>query len=123
MLDNTHLHITTWVLGIILFFVALALYKGANAKGAKIVHMILRLLYILIVFTGAWLFFLNSQFDAALYGVKFLMGILVIGFMEMILVRTKKQKPTKVMWILFAVALLVTLYFGFSLPLGFNFLM
>ncbi|AJD90695.1 hypothetical protein JMA_13780 [Jeotgalibacillus malaysiensis] len=122
MLDNTHLHITTWVLGIVLFFIALALMKGANAKGAKIVHMILRLMYVLIIFTGGWLFFQFSANDAALYGVKFLLGILVIGFMEMILVRTKKQKSVKVMWILLVIALLGTLYLGFSLPVGFNFL-
>ena len=37
MFDTTHAHITTWVIGLILFVVALGLLKGGNAKGAKIV--------------------------------------------------------------------------------------
>ena len=39
----THLHITSWVLGFILFIVAMMLYKQNNEKPAKIFHMSLRL--------------------------------------------------------------------------------
>ncbi|BBP88362.1 hypothetical protein BsIDN1_19800 [Bacillus safensis] len=52
---GTHLHITAWVLGIILFFVAFAL-AGKNDKGAKIVHMIVRLFYLIIIATGVELY-------------------------------------------------------------------
>jgi len=83
--------------------------------------MILRLFYVLIIGTGAALFFIHSSIDAALYGVKFILGVLVIGFMEMVLVRTKKGKSTQIMWILLIISLLATLYLGFRLPVGFNF--
>lgn len=122
MFETTHLHITTWVIGLILFFVAYGLHKSGKAKGSKISHMALRLFYVLIIITGAALFFIHSSIDAALYGVKFILGLLVIGFMEMVLVRTKKGKKTQVMWILLLLALAGTLYLGFSLPVGFNFL-
>ena len=39
---TTHLHITAWVIGIILFFVTYSMLKSGNPK-AKMVHMITRL--------------------------------------------------------------------------------
>lgn len=118
--DTTHLHITTWVVGIALFFAAA--FMGRENKGTKIVHMVLRLFYILIIISGLALFFAHSSFDAMQYGLKFLFGLLTIGMMEMVLVRSKKQKPVTLFWVLFAVFLFVTMFFGFKLPVGINFL-
>lgn len=119
-LASTHLHITTWVIGIILFFVAASLTKGS--KGQKITHMILRLFYVFIILTGVALFIDGMKLDMGmLYGFKFLGGILVIGMMEMILVRMKKQKPTTMFWILLLVFLFITMFLGFfQLPMGEN---
>ena len=118
--NATHVHITTWVVALILFFVAAIMANGS--KGQKITHMILRLFYVLIIITGVALFIEYMDYDAMLYGMKFLGGILVIGMMEMVLVRTKKQKPTTMFWILFFVFLFITMFLGFKLPMGFNFL-
>ncbi|EPD52175.1 hypothetical protein HMPREF1210_01528 [Paenisporosarcina sp. HGH0030] len=119
-LANTHLHITAWVLGIILFFVSVLLKTG---KGQKITHMVLRLVYVFIILTGVALFMVGMDSDMGmLYGFKFLGGILVIGMMEMILVRMKKQKPTMMFWVLLFVFLFITMFLGFSLPLGSSFL-
>ena len=41
-----HMHVTSWILGIILLLVAFFLYKQGNEKGAKIVHMISSLVVI-----------------------------------------------------------------------------
>ncbi len=122
MFDNTHAHITTWVVAFILFAVALSLQRGSNQKGFKIVQMILRLFYIFIVVTGAMIFFKHQSFDAALYGMKFVFGIIVIGMMEMILVRGSKGKSTGIAWVLFLVSVAITFFLGFKLPLGWNFL-
>ena len=86
MMSTTHLHITTWVIGIILFFVAYSLLKKGSSK-AKMTHMITRLFYILIFLTGGMLI---SNFKH--YVQKMIVGILVIAFMEIVLVRTKKEK-------------------------------
>lgn len=118
--ETTHLHITTWVVALVLFLAAA--FMDRESKGRKILHMILRLFYILIIITGLALFIEWSSSDAMQYGMKFLFGILTIGMMEMVLVRSKKQKPVTLFWILFAVFLLVTMFFGFKLPVGFNFL-
>lgn len=80
------MHITAWVIGIILFFVTYSMLKGANPK-AKMLHMITRLFYLLIFLTGGMLI---TDFGA--YAVKMIVGIIVIAAMEMVLVRTKKKK-------------------------------
>ncbi|PFA66444.1 hypothetical protein CN378_14215 [Bacillus sp. AFS015802] len=118
MFDTTHAHITTWVVAIILFFVAFGLHSAGKKKGMKIVHMILRLFYLLIILTGALLFWKHQGINPALYGIKGLVGIWVIGMFEMILVRTNKGKSTNVLWILMVVSLLLVLYLGLRLPLG-----
>lgn len=118
---NTNLHIATWVIAIILFLVSAAMQSGT--KGQKVTHMILRVFYILIILTGGALFAKGMGFDMGmLYGFKFIGGILVIGMMEMVLVRKAKGKPTTMFWILFAVFLLITMFLGFKLPMGQHFL-
>jgi peptidoglycan/LPS O-acetylase OafA/YrhL len=116
--NTTHLHIFTWVVGIVLFLVAASM--DTESKGRKILHMIARLFYVLILISGALLFIKYSSNDSALYGVKFLLGFLTIGMMEMVLVRSTKNKSVKVVWILFFVFLLATLFLGFKLPVGFD---
>ena len=116
--SQTHLHITTWVVGIVIFLIAALM--GKQSKG---LHMTLRLFYVLIIITGGALFIEAMDYgQGMLYGFKFLGGILVIGMMEMVLVRQKKNKPTGMFWILFAVFLLITLFLGFKLPMGLDFL-
>ncbi|CAH0344436.1 hypothetical protein BCI9360_00691 [Bacillus sp. CECT 9360] len=110
----THIHITTWVVALILFFVAVSMNK--DAKGFKIVHMILRVFYVLIILTGFAL--IGSQFGY--YAIKAIVGIIVIGMMEMILVRSKKGKSTGALWAVFVVAFAAVLYLGLSLPQGFQ---
>ncbi|RKL67879.1 hypothetical protein CR203_05070 [Salipaludibacillus neizhouensis] len=121
MFYTTHTHIFTWVVALILFLVAVYLFKAGNAKASKIVHMSLRLFYVFIIITGAILFIEFSANNAALYGVKFIVGLLVIGFSEMVLVRMKKSKSITGVVIGLIVTLLITLYLGFRLPIGFNF--
>lgn len=120
-LASTHLHITTWVIGLILFFAAVMMTNGS--KGQKITQMILRVFYIFILLTGIALFMDGMDFDMGmLYGFKLLGGIIIIGMMEMILARMKKQKPSTMFWILLFVFLFITMFLGFKLPMGINFL-
>lgn len=122
MFDTTHAHITTWAIGLILFVVALALHKGGNEKGKKIVQMILRVFYLLILITGILLFSKHQSYNPALYGLKFLGGVIVIAMMEMILVRLSKGKGTGLFWGIFIIALIATFILGIKLPLGWNWL-
>lgn len=115
--NSTHLHITTWVIALILFFVA------ASVSKSKGIHMALRLFYILIIISGVALFIKGMSYGMGMdYGIKFILGLLVIGMMEMVLVRQSKNKPTTVFWVLFVVFLIAIFYYGFKLPMGINFL-
>lgn len=118
--ETTHFHIFTWVAGIIIFLIAAVMANGT--KGKKITHMIARLFYVLILFSGIMLFINGMDFgQGAEYGIKFLLGLLTIGMMEMILVRSEKGKKVTMFWILFFVFLFGTMFLGFKLPQGFIF--
>ncbi|MEI5906495.1 YisL family protein [Bacillus spongiae] len=119
MVNQTHAHITTWVIALILFFVAFALHRSGKAQGMKVVHMVLRLFYLLIIITGGVLFINHQTIQPAVYGMKMLVGLLVIGMMEMVLVRLTKNKSTRIAWILFVVSFIAALYLGYVGKLGF----
>lgn len=119
--STTHLHITTWVIGLVLFFLA-----ATGIVKSKGVHMALRLFYILIIISGGALYYEYAIASRAPeggmdYDMKFLFGILLIGMMEMVLVRQKKNKSTTIFWGLFVVFLFLTLFYGLKLPIGMNF--
>ena len=117
--STTHMHITTWVLALVLFLIA-----ALSGKKMKAVHMILRLMYILVIVTGMSLFleWRDKISESGMnYDMKVLFGILVIGFMEMVLVRKNKGKSVNMFWVLFGIVLLITLYLGLSMGIGVNF--
>lgn len=107
-----HLHVTLWTLLLIGFVVALVLTKSDKEKGAKIVHMITRLLYVLVLLSGAHLLADWYQFKGQAL-IKGLAGVLVLVGMEMVLVRTKKAKATGGAWALLVVALVLVFYYGY----------
>ncbi|WP_449354087.1 YisL family protein [Virgibacillus natechei] len=119
---NTHLHVTSWVLAFILFAVAYILHKQGKAKGAKIVQMILRLDYLLILYSGGSLL-MNYFGGSAMMGeaiFKGIAGIWAILAMEMILVKMSRRESTKSWWIQAIIAILITIALGFGrLPGGF----
>lgn len=113
-----HAHVTAWVLALILFLVALSLHKRGKAKGFKIVQMILRVLYLIIIGTGVGLLFSVYRIDIW-YILKAVCGLWVIGLFEMILSRTADNRRTSTFWIQFVIAFLLVLYLGFvKLPLS-----
>ncbi|MEH7386710.1 YisL family protein [Bacillus sp. JJ1521] len=118
MTVNTHAHITSWVVAIILFVIAATiLNKAGKERSQKIVKMVLRLFYLFIIATGLLLLFGGVVIDGEYIG-KAILGVLTIGFMEMILARSSKQKPTGLFWGLFIIVLILTIGLGMKLPLG-----
>lgn len=120
--SRTDLHITTWVVALVLFFIA-----ALSTKKLKGVQMALRVFYILIIISGGALFLEYRDMIASMndgsgmtYDMKVLFGVLVIGFMEMILARKNKGKSTTMFWALFAVCLIVVFYIGLGGGIGFD---
>jgi uncharacterized membrane protein SirB2 len=117
----THAHMTAWFLALVLFLVAFFLQKGGKAKGAKIVSMVLRVVYLLILATGIMLLFSPGGIGSDLtlqYIFKAVVGVWVIGSFEMILAKHAKKQRTTMFWISFVIAFALALYLGFSLPMG-----
>lgn len=116
-LASTHFHIFTWVVGIIVFLVTAVMAKGS--KGRKISHMITRLFYVLILLSGVLLFMKGMDYDqGALYGMKLLFGLVSVGLMEMVLVRSNKGKNVTTFAVLLFIFVMVTMFLGFKLPMG-----
>jgi uncharacterized membrane protein SirB2 len=107
-----HFHVTTWFLTIVLFFVAIYLLKANKQKPLKIIQMVLRVLYLLVLGTGLHLLAAYYQFQGAAL-IKGIIGLWVIFCMEFILTRGSKGKPTKGFWIQLVIALALVFYYGY----------
>lgn len=122
ILEMAHMHITSWVLAFILLILVVMFYKQGNTKLGKIFHMILRLDYLFILYTGGSL--LGNYFSATIghtgeLVIKIIAGLWVIVAMEMVAVKTNKQTNVKGWWIQLFVAAAIAIALGFGrLPLG-----
>lgn len=113
-----HLHITAWVVAFILLFVVTSFYKQGKAKPGKILHMILRLIYLVILYSGGSLFASYSNYSVELF-IKVIAGIWAIVAIELITVRTNKGEPTGAWWTQFVIMAAIAIILGFTrLPLG-----
>ncbi len=119
-----HIHITSWVLALVFFAISYYFYKSDNQRTAKIIHMITRLTYLLILYSGGDL--LISYIQSGTFGefaaetiVKVAAGLWVIACLEIILIRFAKGKPIKGFFIQLSVALVLVIALGFGrLPWG-----
>lgn len=109
----THLHITAWLLTVILFFIAIKIKN-------KVLHQMIRLGYLSILFTGGWMLLQMSSYPWE-YIVKAIFGVWIIAVMEMIIIRNEKGKRTQGLWIQFSVVFIATVLLGLYLPFGFHF--
>lgn len=114
----THMHITTWVAAIVLLFVAISLHKKGNQQGFKTTHMILRVVYLLIIGTGGMLL-IGINITPEYWG-KIGLGVVVIGLIEMVLVRMGKGKGVAALSAVLVIALIAIIGLGLRLPQGFH---
>lgn len=84
-------HVGGWEVAFVLLIVAYILYRVGKAKAGKIVHMLLRLMMVIILVSGAWLLFAFHVSDV-LYYVKGLLAIITFGLMEMSLGRASRKE-------------------------------
>lgn len=111
-----HLHITAWALAFILLFVVFGMYRAK--KNPVALHMILRVDYLLILFSGVMLFMQYSEYSGELF-VKVIAGLIAIASMEMITVKASNGAKTSTFWIVFAIAAIIAIVLGFfRLPYG-----
>ncbi|RXZ80653.1 DUF1516 family protein [Paenibacillaceae bacterium] len=105
-------HAGSWAFLVILFVIAFVLFKIGIAKGGKIVHMILRLFYIIMLVSGVGT--LIGYGFPLMYIIKGILAFFMIGLMEMVLGRTQRKEPAGMFLILliFFVAIVVLMGYG-----------
>src|SRR5690625_3813403 len=112
-----HMHITSWVLALVLVFLVTMFYKQGNEKVGKILHMVLRLAYLFILFTGGSL--LGDYFSSTIghtgeLVIKVIAGIWAIAAMEMVSVKNKKRGRTTKRLISTAVGCIISISIRFT---------
>ncbi|PTJ22503.1 YisL family protein [Staphylococcus simulans] len=119
-----HLHIFSWVIGIILFIAAYFSFKSPSApkKAYKPLHMALRLFLVLILFSGVWqvvVEFATATGSAhMLLTLKMICGIAVVALMEVTLIRKERSvSHTGLFWGTI-VLIIITMALGIILPEG-----
>lgn len=119
-----HLHLTAIIVSFILFIAVYAMYKKNNTaenKPAFILHMVLRVFYLLVLFSGIMVYVegMAGIESHMMYGIKVLLGLLSIGFMEISIVRLKKKSvKASVLLIVTIVLIVATVIMGSILPMG-----
>ncbi|TDM13353.1 YisL family protein [Macrococcus bovicus] len=116
-----HLHILSWILAIILFFAAYQNFSDRQGPSQyfKPLHMVLRVFLLLTLISGGVVFFQTMGGGmAAQYGIKFLLGLVTIGLMEMTLAKKKKKKPSRTFFYLVVLFAILTIGMGIWLPMG-----
>ena len=122
-----HLHLTAIIVSLILFIAVFAMYKKNNSsdnKPALILHMVLRVFYLLVLFSGIMIYVGNMEGISATgshmqYGIKALLGILSVVFMEVAVVRLKKHSASaNVLLVVTLILIIAAVIMGSTLPLG-----
>ncbi|UOQ92805.1 YisL family protein [Halobacillus shinanisalinarum] len=113
-----HLHITSWVIAFALVALVTTFTRSGNEKAAKISHMILRVDYLLVLYSGGSLFASYANYDALVI-IKLLVGLWAVAAMEMVCIKYKKKQPAASWWGQLLIAAIIALVLGFGfLELG-----
>ncbi|GAA0350421.1 DUF1516 family protein [Bacillus horti] len=113
-----HLHTGAWPAMILIFFVVYFLIRAQKEKISKILSMVLRLVYIAMLGSGAGMVierfielgFTSSNFIFLLKGV---LAFMLIGTMEAIHGKTKRGERATPIWIVFTILLITVLVLGY----------
>lgn len=105
-------HQGSWAFVVVLFIISFILYKANKEKGANIVQMILRLFFVIMLASGI-LMVIGYKFPLV-FIVKGVLAVLLIGFMEMALGKTKRKENAATPLLLTVIALVVVALMGFG---------
>lgn len=112
------IHLIAWVAIVILTISAFSIYPKNN-KVFTILQMINRVFYIIVIGSGIIMARYGLAHHLLPVIFKILLGILVIGTIEMLLSYRKKDRPTTLFFSLFFVSVILTVALGFYLSGGY----
>ncbi|WP_347550828.1 DUF1516 family protein [Pseudalkalibacillus hwajinpoensis] len=107
-----HAHYTAWLITLVLFVISYFLMRAGKGKAQNMIHMILRVFYILTVISGMLLVVGYSFWGPSI--VKGVVALWLLFSMEMILVRGEKGKIIWPFWLQFLFAFLTVFFYGYS---------
>lgn len=118
-----NLHIIGWIILLILFF---ASYENFSSKQGptplfKPLHMATRAFMILVLITGIWLIanaFTSEGSNHMLLTLKMVLGVAVVGLMEVTIARKKRQASSRGLFIATWIVSIITIVLGAILPWG-----
>ncbi|HCJ4504900.1 TPA: YisL family protein, partial [Listeria innocua] len=102
-----YVHLISWVAIVVLTVTALLIYSK-SVKGFTMIQMINRVFYILVILSGIMMVQYSVKESWILAIFKILMGIIVIGVVEMLLSYRKQQKPTGMFLMIFIIVVVIT---------------
>ncbi|MCM3216655.1 DUF1516 family protein (plasmid) [Niallia circulans] len=105
------MHQGSWALLFILFFVTYFLYIKTKNRLATIMHMILRLFYVIMLFSGAGLVIAYDY--VTFYVIKGIIAVIMVALMEISCVRAKKGKNNLYAFYSGSALLIVVVLMGF----------
>ncbi|SDI53737.1 DUF1516 family protein [Natribacillus halophilus] len=105
-------HQGSWAFLPILFLIAFFLYRAGKNTGGRILRIILGIFYLIMIVSGVGLLF-ELGFPA-MFVVKGILALLLIGFMEMALGKTKRGESAAVSFTLVVVTLVIVVLLGFG---------
>ncbi|WP_059105030.1 DUF1516 family protein [Shouchella shacheensis] len=105
-------HQGAWAFLLIFFLIAFSLYKAHKMTSGKVISMILRLFYLIMIVSGSGL--LYTYGFPPHYVVKGIIAFVMIGFMEMTLRKVKRDQGGMVGFILASISALLVVIMGFA---------
>ncbi|WNC13595.1 DUF1516 family protein [Brevibacillus brevis] len=84
-------HVGSWELAFVLLIVGYILYRAGKTTVAKVLHMLLRLMMVIILVTGLWMLFQFHTSDVYYY-VKGLLAIVSFGLIEMTMGKARRNE-------------------------------
>ncbi|MCM2675393.1 DUF1516 family protein [Alkalicoccobacillus plakortidis] len=119
-------HAGSWAFLLLFFLAAYFLFRFGKPKASKIIYMIVRLFYIIMLVSGIGMLVFNLNASADIgnfvsgnisFLIKGLLAIMLIGIMEVIMGKTKRRETTGSLWIVFVVLMVAVVALGY-LKLG-----
>lgn len=107
-------HVGGWEVAFVLLIIGYILYRVGKAKAGKIVHMLLRLMIVIVLLSGAGLLFSYHASDFYFY-VKGILAIVAFGLMEMSMGRASRKQPSIGFFIGALVVLVLVILLGYRI--------
>lgn len=117
LVSQTYIHMFSWFVLLFLFFFVLIMHKGSKER--KILHMIVRLMYVIVIITGGALYVLMMNSDLSfVYVLKVIAGLVFIALAEITMIRANKSKKFQIPFLLSLVMIVLMMILGYYLPMG-----